>query len=507
MMENMQNLSMPVSPYAHGGKVKKGRRGGGKGILVHLNKKEIRELSRLQGGEDRDDNGVPHFTNLDSVTQNPHIMSAIAHHVREHHAHGGGVGDHYSPHYSKIAHMGEHGDTELAYITPHVKQMFDHMIGGPSRNPHDGRPQYFLGSLLGGLSKAIAPTLGGIMKSAGPALSGMAGKAVSSIGGLARSAMPAIQSGLSGALKTATAVNPETGMSPLFSGAMSLGQGLMSGQGFGKSLAGAANAATQGINDPVANAIRGASGSYMQGNSMRDAAMHGVNAGTEGMENNPLARAARGFAGSQLRGEDLRSSFGNSYMQGTEGMEDNPLIAASRGAVDQGMRGGNIRDMMAAGAMAGAGNRNDPLSHMARGMGQGHFAGEGLEGGMQRGMMNMTEGRDDPYSQGMRGMIESRRGGGNYMDSMRQGAMRGMQSMRPQPQIQQQQPEYDDYGQDDYGDEQQYSQPSRGYSPQQPQRQQQQPQGRMAQRYNPQDDYGYGYGYGYGDEDQYGYGY
>jgi hypothetical protein len=494
MMENMQNLSMPVSPYARGGKVKSRRKGGGKGILVHMNKKEIRELSRLQGGEDRDENGIPHFTNLDSVTQNPHILSAIAHHAAEHHAHGGGVGDNYSPSYSKIAHLGEHGDTELAYITPHVKHVFDHMIGGPSRNPHDGRPQYFLGSLMGGLSKAIAPALGSIGRSVMPALSGMAGKAASSLGGLARSAMPAIQSGLSGALKSATSVNPETGMSPLFSGAMSLGQGLMSGQGFGKSLAGAANSATQGINDPVANAIRGASGSYMQGNSMRDAAMHGVNAGTEGMENNPLARAARGFAGSQLRGEDLRSSFGNSYMQGTEGMDDNPMIAASRGAVDQGMRGGNMRDMLAAGAMAGAGNRNDPLSHMARGMGQGHFAGEGLEGGLQRGMMNVTEGRDDPYSQGMRGMIESRRGGGNYMDSMRQGAMRGMQSMRPQPQLQQR-PQYDDYGQDDYGygDEQQYSQPMR--------QQQQQPQQRMAQRYNPQDDYGYD------DEDQYGYGY
>ena len=493
----MQNLSMPVSPYAHGGKVKKGRKGGGKGILVHLNKKEIRELSRLQGGEERDENGVPHFTQLDSVTQNPHIMSAIAHHAREHHAMGGSVGDHYSPSYEKIAHLGEHGDTELAYITPHVKQMFDHMIGGPSRNPHDGRPQYFLGSLLGGLSKAIAPTLGSIGKAAmpmlgniGSSLGGVARNAASSLGGMARQAMPAIQNGLSGALKSATAVNPETGMSPLFSGAMSLGQGLMSGQGFGKSLAGAANSATQGMNDPLANAIRGASGSYMQGNSLRDSAMHGVNAGTEGMENNPLARAARGFAGSQLRGEDMRSSLGNSYMQGTEGMDDNPMIAASRGAVDQGMRGGNMRDMLAAGAMRGAGNRDDAFSHMARGMGQGHFAGEGLEGGFQRGMLNATEGRQDPYSQSLRGAIETRRGGGSYMDSMRQGAQRGMQSMRPQPQPQ---PEYDDYGQDDYSNEQQYSRPQPRQQPQQ--------QPRMAQRYNPQDDYGYG------EEDQYGYGY
>lgn len=490
MMENMQNLSSPVSPYARGGKVKKGRKGGGKGILVHMNKKEIRELSRLQGGEDRDENGVPHFTNLDSVTQNPHIMNAIAHHAREHHASGGGVGDHYSSPYEKIANMGEHGDTELAYITPHVKQMFDHMIGGPSRNPHDGRPQYFLGSLMGGLSKAIAPALGSI----GRAVTPMLGQAGSAISNMARSAMPAIQSGLSGALKTATAVNPETGMSPLFSGAMSLGQGLMSGQGFGKSLAGAANSATQGMDNPLANSIRGASGSYMQGNSLRDSAMHGVNAGTEGMENNPLARAARGFAGSQLRGEDMRSSLGNSYMQGTEGMEDNPMIAASRGAVDQGMRGGNMRDMLAAGAMRGAGNRNDSFSQMARGMGQGHFAGEGIEGGLQRGMMSATEGRQDPMSQGMRGMIESRRSGGNYMDSMRQGAMRGMQSMRPQYQLQQP-PQYEDYGQDNYSQEPQYSQPSQSYS------RQQQPQTRMAQRYNPREDYGYG------EEDQYGYGY
>lgn len=420
----------PVSPYAHGGHATR-RRKHPRMMLVHLNRDELRHLESAQGGRDEDTHtGVPSLKRLGSLLENPHVLELIKrsmHESREHHAHGGHVGFHepdYSPKYEKIAGLGQHGDTELALITPHTAHVLDSMIGGPSINPHDGRRQYFLGSLINGFKNLVAP----IGKAIAPAIGGLFGGAKSAVSNMAQQAMPALKNAATSAFQQATTVNPETGMSPLAAGIQGTAQGLMSGEGFGRSMARGFQSGSQGINNPIGNSINQASSQYLGGQSPYRAAMHGMQAGAEGMDN-PMARAASRFAGSQLSGADMRQSLGRGFMAGTEGM-DNPMARFGRGAAQAGM------------------------------------SGEGFGGMMQRGAMGALEGRNDPFSQSARAGIEARRGGGSYMDSMRQGGMRGMAAMRgeayPQEmsrsQMARQQP-HDDFfdeqpfGQNAYGDE------------------------------------------------------
>jgi len=246
-------------------------------IKAHFNPEELKYLDHIQGATVKE--GHPRlrsYADLDKVVVNPHVMSNVHMHTREHLAAGGPA----QPMGRAEASDGINGDTELAYIGPHLHHLLDVYAGQKTRNPYDGHPQYFsLSGLLGGLGKAIGgiPLIGGALSSVAQNVLPMAGTALGTMmggpmGGMLGSqgasmlsnSMFGGQGGAQGAQpqQAAPSYNPSMGIgSQLRSAAMSglgnhfaqntsaLGQGasagfnaLANGQGF----RGAANSAFQG---------------------------------------------------------------------------------------------------------------------------------------------------------------------------------------------------------------------------------------------------------------------
>lgn len=150
--QNMLNYPMAM---AHGGMVHKPPRGL---IAVHMNPKELDILDHYQGHRKYAPDHNRMYPDLEGVFRNAHIKENLIHHAREHFASGGAVPPaSYAVGGPISAANGVHGDSMVAYIGPHMKQVFNEALGHKyNRNPLDGHPQYWnLGGFLGGIGKSI----------------------------------------------------------------------------------------------------------------------------------------------------------------------------------------------------------------------------------------------------------------------------------------------------------------------------------------------------------------
>jgi hypothetical protein len=243
-------------------------------IAAHFNPRELDYLDHLQGATVRvGPKRMRSYKDLEGVAANPHIMSNIHMHTREHLANGGAAG----PMHKAEAYDGRYGDTELGEIGPHLRHLLDIYAGHKTKNPYDGHPEYFsLSGLLGGFGKAIGgiPLIGGALSSVAQNVLPMAGTAIGTmlggpmggmIGGQGANMLSNTMFGGQGGgapQAQAPAYNPSMGMgSQLRNAAFSalgnhfgqqsspLGQGVSAGfnaMANGQGLRGAANSAFQG---------------------------------------------------------------------------------------------------------------------------------------------------------------------------------------------------------------------------------------------------------------------
>lgn len=173
----MPSQNLMTGPYDQPQGYAKGGHVGGRPdgfVEVHVSKGEIPVLDHIQGKvEQCPHSGMRKYSHLEELLKNPHILRAVAHHTkgkRKAHCHGGmamrgyaqggmvdGHHDYGNARLNQMASNGIHGDTELALIGPHTRQVFNELAeGGTVTNPHDGRPQYWsLGDTLSGIGNAI----------------------------------------------------------------------------------------------------------------------------------------------------------------------------------------------------------------------------------------------------------------------------------------------------------------------------------------------------------------
>jgi hypothetical protein len=120
--------------------------------LAHFNKPELDALDHIQGKSERV-NGVRVYSRLGTALNHPDMI----HHIHRAHM------EHLA-HVKELARNGRFGDTEIAWVPKHVLRTFDHSIGGPVRNPRDGKKEYFLGALLSTISRFAKPAISAIGK-------------------------------------------------------------------------------------------------------------------------------------------------------------------------------------------------------------------------------------------------------------------------------------------------------------------------------------------------------
>jgi hypothetical protein len=150
--QSQPNPQQPQQNFKRGGRVKNSY------VAAHFSKKELDALDHLQGGSERHNKtGIRSYKGLEALLKNPHLLKLIHEHSASHHAEGGFI--------QGMAHNGRHGDTEMAFIGPHTRQLLDKLAGHKTRNPYDGHPEYFsLGKMLGGIGKTIMRVPKGIIK-------------------------------------------------------------------------------------------------------------------------------------------------------------------------------------------------------------------------------------------------------------------------------------------------------------------------------------------------------
>jgi len=150
--QSQHNPQQPQQNFKRGGRVKNSY------VAAHFSKKELDALDHLQGGSERHNKtGIRSYKGLEALLKNPHLLKLIHEHSASHHAEGGSI--------QGMAHNGRHGDTEMAFIGPHTRQLLDKLAGHKTRNPYDGHPEYFsLGKMLGGIGKTIMRVPKGIIK-------------------------------------------------------------------------------------------------------------------------------------------------------------------------------------------------------------------------------------------------------------------------------------------------------------------------------------------------------
>jgi hypothetical protein len=257
-------------------------------ILAHFKPEELSDMDEMQGGISIDpETGLREYSKLSQVMQDPQIREALIQGMQQqggqeqgmqqqgqmpqHYAFGGqvqpmggmqqpwmqqpmgggmqygmggmpqqpGMPQQYAeggqvepgrpqlPELEQIRMQGEHGDTELAIITPELFEMFKEINdGNVDQNPHTGLPQFGkLGGFLKGAVRIIAPIIGGYFGGpVGAALAG--GLATKLTGGTTKQALTAgAMSGVGSALLS--------GAGGMFGAAAKGGVGAGSGAGGG----------------------------------------------------------------------------------------------------------------------------------------------------------------------------------------------------------------------------------------------------------------------------------
>lgn len=269
-------------------------------IAAHFSPAELHVLDQLQGSIERSKkDGRRSYPKLDAVLANPHISGHVHRHASDHLAHGGQPHDHMT---TARPQFGMHGDTELAYIGPHLRHLLDSYAGHKTHNPMDGHPQYFsLGGLFGGIGNALS----GGLRTLGSGISSVASKALPVLGGIARTALPGLANmagnAIGGAVGAPEAGNViggvlgNLGNSALDSlGASQQGQGSQAGEAIGQGINTAANMYNQGGYTPQqmagmgiqsagtayggtpGAALQGFGNAYGGGQNLQTSALHGA---------------------------------------------------------------------------------------------------------------------------------------------------------------------------------------------------------------------------------------
>lgn len=386
MMNNQPAPSM--APHmAHGGKAKN------RMVLGHFNRSELDQLDHLQGKRSVDHtSGLRKYNHIESLLENQHLMKKIAHHAAEHHqyAHGGQPMHHMI---NQMKQDGRFGDTEMALIGPRTEHILNHYCGGGSTNPEDGKPEYFLGSLLGGLGQAIIP---GLTRGLGGFAKGL-GNWDSSKGfgeNLKNSALGGLKSAFSSTDEEGNQQLPSMGQ--IGQSALRGGSAMMNSMGQGNNwqdaLSHGAQAGMEGYNSPVAKFGQNMLQSRQGGQDWGGAALRGAQAATEGMDN-PLMRGANSMFKARNQGQDWGNAGIRGGMEATRGI-DNPLIRGARGVAGGHLAGQDWQQAAGRGmqgAMKGM-NNNNPLVQGMNTMGQGLQQGRGLGGSAMRAGAGMMGG-------------------------------------------------------------------------------------------------------------------
>ena len=323
------------SSFARGGSARRHKRM----IAAHFNPQELHELDHWQGSIQRSSkDGRRSYGHLEDILKNPHLLGAIHHHASQHRAMGGHM-------HEAEAQDGRHGDTEIAYIGPHMRHLLDAYAGHATRNPHDGHPEYFsLSGMMGGLRNTLGTVGRGIGNAASATGSAIYNGAKGVFGAAApyiRDALPALGSMAGGALDKSGLVPPGVG-SALGGMAGNLGSSVMNhfvpeqaptgmaahiGQGLGtaaqnfsqgqsarQSLGAGVGATGQAMGNTGGQFLQGAGNAFGNGASPRQtlaAGAYGVGHGMAG----PAGAAIRNTAGAYGSGQGL----GASMMQGARG--------------------------------------------------------------------------------------------------------------------------------------------------------------------------------------------
>lgn len=138
-------------------------------VEVHLNPKELDDLTHLQGSAHYNNAGVPVFNKLwKEFLSHDRIQDALHHHIREGHRDGGMI----SVHEERLRHDGRHGDSRTALMPRPMAEYLEEQFG-KSINPYDGKPEFYLGDLLRGASRYLSPLASSLYNMGSAAYRGM----------------------------------------------------------------------------------------------------------------------------------------------------------------------------------------------------------------------------------------------------------------------------------------------------------------------------------------------
>lgn len=261
-------------------------------IIAHFNPRELEVMDREQGGRTHiPGTDTPHYKGLEKLMSN----SNVEHLVRrafEKHAEGGRIGE-SARDIEDMKRKGRFGDSEMAYIGPNTRRIFDRitadLTGNSKKNAHPstGKPEYFgLGSFLGGIGKTVSKGVSSLGNMAGQAANGVMHAAAPVAQGLGNFAMNAAPGAIMGGLMGGPAGALEGGMM----GGM---QGMMGGQGGSQ---GGSQPSSyqmpQNLGQAFSGAMQSPYGQQMQQQGQN--AYNQANQGYQQMANSPMARTAMG---------------------------------------------------------------------------------------------------------------------------------------------------------------------------------------------------------------------
>ncbi len=313
-----------------------------------------------QGGPEYDRHTGRHvFKKLSRFLENPHVERSIRAKFAQggstrmgcpRFAAGGSTG--YSM--PQRSPMGEEqfargGDTDLVYITPHMKRLFD-SIGAGSTNPVNGKPEYFgLSDIWSGVKNYGAQGLG-MLNQYAPQIANALKPEAAGLGEFAPLAEAALTFAPAGISALNNYVNPKVGpkempngyQAPLpdidgqqQEGPLGMPKGYMpADQRFGRFVGNFANQ----FNNPAAQGIGAAGTSYANnGGNFPKAVEGGVNVGTSG-NYSPAANTAR--AGAQMYGSrapmrNTLSHMGHMTINQMLGNNSNDMRRAQSQMIDQ----------------------------------------------------------------------------------------------------------------------------------------------------------------------------